>query len=156
MHRTDKEVQNQGWIDAVLTKAIFCHLAIQGDDEYPCLIPMNFVWYEGRLIFHSALDGEKIRHLKNNSHATFAVESDIDLITNIISCMYGMRYRSVIGYGPVRFVTEYDEKNRLLKALSEKYTSHPVDDFSPDALDRVAVFVITPISLTGKNSGCPL
>lgn len=156
MQRTDKEVQDKRWIDAVLRKALFCHLAIPGDDRYPCLIPMNFVWYEGRLILHSNPVGEKIRLLKNNPHTTFAVESDIDLLTNTIACGYGMRYRSVIGHGTVRFSTEYDEKNHLLKVLSEKYTSHPVDDFSPDTLDHVAVFVITPISLTGKNSGYPL
>ncbi|HWQ64415.1 MAG TPA: pyridoxamine 5'-phosphate oxidase family protein [Methanospirillum sp.] len=156
MHRTDKEVQDQGWIDTVLIKALFCHLAIPGVDEYPCLIPMNFVWSEGRLILHSAIDGEKIRLLKNNPHASFAVESDVDLITNTNACGYGMRYRSVIGHGTVRFAEECEEKNHLLKVLSEKYTSYPVDDFSLDALDHVAVLVITPISLTGKNSGYPL
>ncbi|PWR70538.1 pyridoxamine 5'-phosphate oxidase family protein [Methanospirillum lacunae] len=156
MHRTDKEVQDQGWIDAVLKKALFCHLAIPGDDEYPCLVPMNFVWYEGRLILHSSPVGDKIRLLKNNPHASFAVESDIDLVTDTNVCGYGMRYRSVIGRGTVRFVEEYKEKNRLLKVFSEKYASYPVDNFFQDKLDNVAVLVIKPISITGKNSGYPL
>nr|WP_319539244.1 pyridoxamine 5'-phosphate oxidase family protein [uncultured Methanospirillum sp.] len=155
MRRTDKEVRDQRWIDAVLTKALFCHLAINGD-EYPCLVPMNFVWYEGRLILHSAPDGEKIRSLRKNPRVTFAVETDPELVTHTTACGYGMRYRSVIGQGIARFVEEYEEKNNLLKVLSEKYTSYRVDDFPPDKLAHVAVFVITPASLTGKNSWYPL
>jgi len=155
MQRADKEVRDQGWIDTVLTKALFCHLAINGD-EYPCLVPMNFVWHKGQLILHSANEGEKMRLLRKNPHVAFAVEIDPELVTHATACGYGMRYRSVIGQGIVRFFDEYEEKNHLLKVLSEKYTSYSVDDFPPDKLAHVTVFIITPTSLTGKNSGYPL
>ncbi len=155
MQRADKEVRDQGWIDTVLTKALFCHLAINGD-EYPYLVPMNFVWYNGQLILHSANEGEKIRSLRKDPRVTFAIEIDPELVTHATACGYGMRYRSVIGQGIARFVEEYEEKNNLIKVLSEKFTSCQVDDFPPDKLAHVTVFVITPTSLTGKNSGYPL
>ncbi len=152
MRRTDKEVRDQGWIDAVLFNALFCHLALV-DDVFPCLVTMNFVWSEGKLILHSVSEGEKIELLKKNPNVAFAVETDIGVVSHSTACGYGMRYRSVIGRGTARFVDSYDEKNRLLRLLSEKYTSCPVDDFSRDTLNHVTVFVITPTSLTGKNSG---
>jgi len=152
MRRTDKEIRDPEWIDAVLGKALFCHLAFS-DDEIPYMVPMNFAWSEGRLILHSFHEGEKNNILRKNPHVSFSVETDVELVTHTIACRYGMRYRSVIGRGNVRFVEEDEEKNYLLRILAGKYTTTPVHDFSPEELTHVTVLVITPTILTGKNSG---
>ena len=56
MRRSDKQVTDPDWIASVLREAAYCHIAMC-DQEQPYMIPMNFVWYEGCLILHSATEG---------------------------------------------------------------------------------------------------
>jgi nitroimidazol reductase NimA-like FMN-containing flavoprotein (pyridoxamine 5'-phosphate oxidase superfamily) len=35
-------------------------LACMGDEDYPYAVPLNYVWFDGRIYFHSAKAGHKI------------------------------------------------------------------------------------------------
>lgn len=154
MIRSDKEITDPVWIDQVLHEALYCHIAIS-DGNLPYLVPMNYVWYDGRIILHSGSVGEKLRILKKNPSIAFAVETGIEMAPASTPCGYSMRYRSVIGQGTAGFIEDPIEKNHLLCRLAEKYTRVQVYDFSQKNLASVVVIGITVSGMTGKKSGYP-
>ena len=48
---------------SILQKATSGTLALLGDNGYPYAVPISYVYSEGKLYFHRALSGHKIRML---------------------------------------------------------------------------------------------
>lgn len=152
MNRSDKEIVDLNWINHILNTALYCHIAFC-EGEIPYVVPMNFAYHDGKLILHSATEGEKIRILKQNSHVSFSVEDGVRMVTNPSPCGYGMWYRSVSGAGDATVVEDLNEKRLLLKIFTAKFHHGPLPDFSSDTLERVLVIKVTITRVTGKNSG---
>lgn len=152
MIRSDKEVIDRAWMDAVLRDALFCHLGLC-DDTQPYVVAMNFLWDEGRIFLHCRPEGEKMRILHKNPAVTVTVETGVELIWDPDPCACSMRYRSVNCQGIANLVRDPDEKHRILCRFAGKYTRTPVNGFSQKGLDHLEVIAITVTSRTGKSSG---
>jgi len=63
----------------------------------------------------------KIEILKKNPWVCFEAAVKTELINADEPCKYNVRYRSVIGYGKVKFLEDYNEKVEGLTVLSEHY-----------------------------------
>lgn len=114
---------------------------------------MNFAYHDGSLILHSAQHGEKIRIIKNNPDALFAVEDKVKLDRSDLPCNFGMKYRSVIGKGKISFLTGTNEKADALKIFAEKYSTQNVTPFQPSQINAVIVMMLKISEVTGKQSG---
>jgi nitroimidazol reductase NimA-like FMN-containing flavoprotein (pyridoxamine 5'-phosphate oxidase superfamily) len=152
MRRSDKEVTDQAWIINLLETALYCHIAL-ADGSKPYIVQMNYAYYRGKLILHSAPAGEKVRILKQNPKISFAVEEGVTMVNDQSPCRYGMWYRSVTGDGYARIIQDTTEKKRLLKIFTAKYHHGPLPDFTPEALAGVLVIEIAITKVTGKISG---
>ena len=95
-------------------------LSVLGDDGYPYGMPMNY-WYNkenGYLYFHSGKKGHKVEALAANNKVSF--------------CVYDSGYKnegewalnisSVIVFGRVHVVEDYEEAMKICKEMSLKYT----------------------------------
>lgn len=95
-------------------------LSVLGDDDYPYGMPMNF-WYDpesGHIFFHGGKKGHKIDALKRHNKVSF--------------CVYNQGFRregewalnisSVIIFGKIEFVGDYDRAMDVSRKLSYKYT----------------------------------
>lgn len=92
-------------------------LACMGDDEYPYSVPLSYVYYNGKIYFHSAKAGHKIDAILKNPKVSFSV---IDEDT-IVSEEYTTYFRSAIAFGKARIVTG-DEWMDAFRELVEKYS----------------------------------
>mgnify|MGYP000904266911 CR=1 FL=1 len=63
----------------------------------------------------------KIEILKKNPWVCFEAAVKTELINADEPYKYNVRYRSVIGYGKVKFLEDYNEKVEGLTVLSEHY-----------------------------------
>ena len=96
-------------------------LSVVGDDGYPYGMPMNY-WYNkenGCLYFHSGKKGHKVDALSVNNKVSFCVydsgyQKDGDWALNL---------SSVIVFGTMHIVENYDESMEICKKLSLKFTS---------------------------------
>lgn len=93
-------------------------LALSGDDGYPYVVPLNYVYYNGCVYFHCALSGHKIDAIKNNDKASFCVIDKRDIIQE----KYTTFFRSVILFGKICEVTDENEKIECTKVIAEKYS----------------------------------
>ena len=79
-------------------------LALIGDNDYPYAVPISYVYIDGKLYFHSAKSGHKIDAIIKHEKASFCV-IDQD---HIVPEKYTTYFRSVIAFGKVHLVEEYE------------------------------------------------
>ena len=148
--RRNKQLLTIEEIDAVMNRCSNGVLACIGDDGYPYAVPLNYVYFNGKIYFHSAKEGHKIDAITNNPKTSFTV---IDQDT-IVSKEYTSYFRSVIAFGKAR-ITEGNEYKEAFKALVEKYSGDQPEEDKQNIISRCTQAYIVAIDvehITGKEA----
>lgn len=151
MRRSDKEINDPKEIDDILQAAQVCRIAMAAGDR-PYLVPVNFAVSGGCLYFHSAASGKKVDVIRENPSICFEVDIPGDLISGETACSWGMKYRSVIGFGQADFIENAAEKKQALDILMKKYAGNDVFSYDNDQLDKVCVIGVRIDTISGKRS----
>lgn len=132
-------------------------LALSGDDGYPYLVPLNYLYTEGKesdslgkIYFHSAKAGHKIDAIERDPKASFCVIAD----DTVLPDKYSTAYKSIIAFGTVRLI-EGDLAHKALFELGDKYNPHHEDRTLEEvnsAEDRCTMIEFSIEHLTGKES----
>jgi hypothetical protein len=149
MRRSDREVTDQKEIDAILAEARVCRVALS-DGNGPYIVPVCFGYEPGRLYFHSARDGKKIDMIRADPRICFEADLSGELIRGERPCSWGIRYRSVIGFGTATILTDPEEKKHGLTCILRQYDGGK-HEFSDDEVKNVAVIRIDIRSMTAKK-----
>lgn len=64
MRRQKREIDISN-IETILNKGEYGTLATISVDGYPYSLPISYVYYDKSIYFHSAIDGHKIKNIKN-------------------------------------------------------------------------------------------
>jgi nitroimidazol reductase NimA-like FMN-containing flavoprotein (pyridoxamine 5'-phosphate oxidase superfamily) len=102
---------------AVMDRCTNGVLACLGDEGYPYSVPLSYVYFNGKIYFHSAKAGHKIDAITNYPKVSFSI---IDEDT-IVGKEYTTYFRSVIAFGKAR-IAEGDERLEAFRALVKKYS----------------------------------
>jgi len=135
---------------AVMNRCSSGVLACIGDDGYPYAVPLNYVYFNGKIYFHSAKVGHKIDAITNNPKVSFAV---VDKDT-IVGKEYTSYFRSAIAFGKAR-ITEGNECREAFKALVEKYSGDQPEEDKQNVINRCTQAYIIAIDvehITGKEA----
>jgi nitroimidazol reductase NimA-like FMN-containing flavoprotein (pyridoxamine 5'-phosphate oxidase superfamily) len=153
MRRKDRELTDKADLLAILDEAGVCRIAIQ-TGKAPYIVPLNFGYsWEDKLVlfFHSATEGRKLELLAANSKVGFELDAGHELVTAALACNWGMKYRSIIGTGEIRFIEDDKEKALALDAIMRKYGFAGAAGFSGPDLRSVRVFSLAVEELSGKQ-----
>ena len=101
---------------AILQKATAGTLALLGDDGYPYAVPISYVYNEGKLYFHSALNGHKVDAIRKYDKASFCVIEQDDVQPE----KYTTFFRSVIAFGRIHIVEDEKEKLEIVRLLGNR------------------------------------
>jgi uncharacterized protein len=106
-------------VDAVLDAALVCHLGFVQDGQ-PFVIPTLHARVDDRLYVHGSSASRALRTLGEGIPAcvTVTLLDGIVLARSVFE--HSMNYRSVVVLGTAIAVSDPDEKNRALEALTEK------------------------------------
>lgn len=151
MRRTEKEITDESAIVAIIENAQVCRLAMV-DGNTPYVVPLCFGYRDRSLYFHSALKGYKIDLLRKNPNVCFELESAAEAMAAEEACSWGMRYRSVVGFGQAVFIESTDEKRRALGIIMAQYDGKTYP-FPDNKINATAVFKVKIESMSGKQSG---
>ncbi len=152
MRRKDHEITNPQILTDLLATALVCRLALVDDGE-PYLVPLNYGYRDNALYFHSAPVGRKIDALRRNNRVCFEVESPHEIVRHEQPCEWGVKVRSIVGYGRVDFVTDLEEKRRALDVLMAQHGKTDTNTYDPRQLAAVAVLRLEIESMAGKQLG---
>lgn len=126
-------------------------LAICGDDMRPYGVPLSHVYANGKLYFHSALQGHKVELIKQNDKASFTVIGQDEIHPET----YTTYYRSVIAFGKVRIIEDETEKMQALQLLGRRCNPDDAEGLAKEiasGFKRCLIFEMTIERLTGKQS----
>jgi uncharacterized protein len=150
MRRKEKELTERSDIDSVIRNSQVCRLAMTDGNE-PYIVPLCFGYDGNSLFFHSAKDGRKLDILQKNNRVCF----EFDIVEGITEapkgCGWGIKYRSVIGYGETDIINNPDDKCRALSIIMKQYTPENFT-FTHEDADRVTVIEVRIDSISGKQS----
>ncbi len=105
---------------AILQKATAGTLALLGDDDYPYAVPISYVYHEGRLYFHSALEGHKVDAICKCDKASFCVIEQDDVQPE----KYTTFFRSVIAFGRIHIIEDGEEKLETARLIGNRYNPY--------------------------------
>jgi nitroimidazol reductase NimA-like FMN-containing flavoprotein (pyridoxamine 5'-phosphate oxidase superfamily) len=150
MRRKDKEITDEAVIQSIIHKSPVCRLAIS-DGDHPYVVPLCFGYKDNALYFHSAREGKKLDIIRKNHNVCFEFDIDHEMMESEKACEWGIRYRSVIGFGKASIIDDLDAKRAALDIIMAHYSegSHSYPD---SALNKTIIIRIDIESLTGKQS----
>jgi len=150
MRRKDKQIHDPAVIEAIVRRSLVCRLAM-ADGDQPYVIPISFGYQNRCLYFHSAGEGRKIDILRKNPKVCFEFDVDLGLKKSDLPCRWGMKFKSVVGFGTARFIHDPEEKRMALGVIMSQYSSERFA-FDDEQIGAVTVFCVKIDQMTGKQS----
>lgn len=141
-------------IERIIKKCDVCYVAMVDLDGKPYVIPMNFGYNKNCIYLHSSQNGQKIDILKQNNSVCVSFSTDhlLRWQSEKVACSYSMKYRSVLAYGKVEFVTEQEDKIVALNQIMKHYTDKEYE-YSDPSVKEVMVFKVNIHKLEGRAYG---
>ncbi len=147
MRQSQWECNDPAFFQEVFSQAEVLSLAINKEDGFPYAIPVNFVYLDGKLYFHSSLKGMKMDLIARDGRVGFHAASDI-LVSQEKSTSY---YKSVCGTGLAQPVEDLQEKGKALDAIARRYHAACPVPTPENTLRHVGIVRIDVETLTGKR-----
>lgn len=112
------------------------------DNGLAYIVPVNFVYDNGCIYFHTGLRGRKIPLLKSSKLISFQADTYDGLKIADTACGHSSYFHSVYGEGEPVFLTGSEEKCEILDLLMEKFTGKKWGEFSSSVLKITEVVCI--------------
>ncbi|GAX90168.1 pyridoxamine 5'-phosphate oxidase family protein [Effusibacillus lacus] len=162
MRRKEFSVSEQAEIESFLAEMTYGFLATAGEDGWPHIKALNFVYLDDAVYFHGSLAGEKMKDLKTDNRATFSVAKEYSMIPSYLldpklACPATVFFKSVTVKGRAHVVEDLQEKARVFTAFMKKLQPEggyePIDPADPEyaaSLRSVALVKIKVEDLSAK------
>lgn len=125
-------------------------LAVNGDNGFPYTVPVNYVYFNGKIYIHCAKEGHKIDAIKANNKVSFCVIDSDEVFAEKLTTLY----RSAVVFGKAEILNEKDKTEQAVTALGLKY--NPDREFIEKEIskfiDTMCCIEITPSHITGKEA----
>ena len=100
MRRADYEMTEEQEIERLLETVGHGFMRVNRPDGWPGVVPLNFVYADGRIYFHGALEGEKMEGLRKDDRVTFTVVEEFSVVPSYFrdprfACVSAPETRSV-------------------------------------------------------------
>lgn len=150
-----REITLKASLEEIIQRCEYCSMAMVDPENKPYVLPMNFGYADGVVYLHSAPEGKKVNILHNNNHVCLAFSTDHVLRHQHedVACSYSMKYRSVLIYGKVEFITDPTEKRLVLNILMKQYTGRDNFNYHDPAIANVLVYKVVAEKMEGKAYG---
>ncbi len=150
MRRKQYEITDRKLIGKILSKSEICRIAIMDGDK-PYIVPLNYGYYDNALYFHSAPVGKKIDLLKINNKVCFEIEYSAEIVKHDIPCEWGTKYRSVIGYGAIDFITDPKQKKKGLDIIMAHNGKKDNNAYKDKQVEYILILKLSIEKITGKQ-----
>jgi len=117
----------------------------------PYVVPLNYAYVEGKILFHCALTGMKLDYLQENPKVCFTVgrqSGEVRRHAEADPCH--LDSDSVICYGQARIVEDLDERKAVLDAFNRFYQPE-AKAISLEAADKCGAVEIEITEMTGRR-----
>lgn len=149
MRRIDRQMEHQQAL-MLLERGEYGVLSSMGTDHQPYGIPVNYVYHNGSIYFHCAVEGRKIDNITYNEKVCFTVVGK----TQVLPEQFTTNYESVMIDGRAVVIQDLDEKIMGLMKIAEKYSPDYLEEARrtiEQAKDRTLVIRVEIENISGKH-----
>jgi len=141
-------------IESIIRDCQVCYVGMVDCDNSPYVVPFNFGYEDGYIYLHSAREGRKMDILKKNNRVcvVFSTGHELRHQSEGVACSYSMKYMSVMAFGYVEFIEDYDQKVEILNKVMMHYTSKEFTYNAP-SIREVSTYRVVINEITGKKLG---
>ena len=153
MRRKEKEITDKVVIEEILREQEVGRLATSVGNR-PYIVPINYVYFNSKIMFHSHCDGMKMANIAKNPLVCFEVDSG-EIIKGSKPCDYTWKYLSVIVNGKAKVIADPAKRLNALQRLSNKYAPGKGKSLTAEDMARnpqLSLVEISIESMTGKKS----
>lgn len=115
----ERSVSDRKIAYSILDQSLLAHVAFSSRDTV-FNIPMTFARMDDSIFFHSSRQGRFYKVLKSGTGVCVGITILDGIVLAKSAFNTSMNYRSVIIFGSMRDVTDYDTKTAISEALAEK------------------------------------
>ncbi|HVP80223.1 MAG TPA: pyridoxamine 5'-phosphate oxidase family protein [Thermodesulfobacteriota bacterium] len=154
MRHPERELTTRETITAMLERSLVGRIATVNQKGFPVIKPVNFVYLDGRIYFHSSAKGEKIEDIQRGSPVCFEVDEPIAYaVASASACQASYYYRSILIKGKAALVEGRDKKVKILERMMEKYQPERNNGEMPEEiLEKTVVVEVLIKEITGKEN----
>lgn len=152
MRRADREIPEITLIEEIIQKADVCRVAL-ANENIPYIVTMNFGYNpapEQKLFFHCANVGRKLDMIRKNNYVCFEMDTDHEIYGGEKGCDWGMKFRSVVGFGIISIVTEREAKIQGFNCIMTHYGGEKEYTYDEKVLSRTTVLQLDINEISGK------
>jgi len=167
IRRKEKQLTSKE-CNVILMKAGYGTLGTMGADGFPYTVPVNYVFHDGNIYFHSAMIGHKLDNIANCANVSFNVVTDVyvvPLIPNDAANKSATRFNgfdtsfnSVIIFGKAKEVYAKEKMDGLCAFLkkflnADDYVQYKEEGikYIEKSLERTNLIKIEIEHMTGKR-----
>ncbi|UCD58516.1 MAG: pyridoxamine 5'-phosphate oxidase family protein [Candidatus Hydrogenedentota bacterium] len=143
-------IENHEEMKDILDRATVGRLGLV-TEEGPYVVPLNFAYSDGRIYFHTGLEGRKLEAIRKDPRVCFEADEVLEMVPHEQACLFTTYYRSVMAWGTARLLDDDGEKMKGLELLLRKYGANSKYEPPPEhALAIVNVCEIQIQEMTAK------
>lgn len=158
MRLKKREIQEKSILMEIIEACDVVRIGLT-DAEGMFIVPVNYGYDlddcgEGlKLTFyiHGAREGRKAEAFSRNPSVAIEMDCMHEVITGDYTCSYSYAYRSIMGTGTVRELTEKQEKLHGLTRIMKHIAPDAEIEFLPEMLEKTGVYCIDVTYFTGKE-----
>jgi uncharacterized protein len=115
-----REVVERAEQDAILDAGVVAHVGFVQDGQ-PFVIPMTYLYRDGRLFLHGSNGSRALRHLASGAPVCVTVTLVDSLVASKAAASHSVNYRSIMVFGTAKPVRKHDELVDLGHAIIARY-----------------------------------
>jgi len=142
-------VESKVEMEALLRQETLGNLGLSADGR-PYVVPLNYVYAEGRIIFHCALAGKKLDYIRANPQVCFTVGHQAGRVHDHVQDLCQLDSDSVICYGRARIVGSVKERKALLDIFNRHFDPNAAS-ISIERAQNCGVVEIEIVEMTGRR-----
>ncbi|MEI6885177.1 MAG: pyridoxamine 5'-phosphate oxidase family protein [Bacteroidota bacterium] len=150
-----RDIDNRDELTDIIKRCQWCHLAMIDAEGNPYVIPMNFGFRDNIMYMHGAGAGKKISALTKNPHVciNFSTDHLLRYQNEDVACSWSMKFRSVLVYGKVEFISGSEDKIEALNIIMAQYSGKTFK-YNQPSIREVKVWKIAVEKIEGRAFGC--
>lgn len=143
-------------IESIIKRCKVCYVGLADTDGTPYVLPMNFGYRDKTVYLHSAQTGRAIDIIQRNPKVciTFSIDHALVFQHPEVACSYRMKSKSVISWGKVEFIEDFEAKIEILNILMGQYSDKEFV-YSDPAIRNVKIWKVNLDQITCKVFGAP-
>ena len=139
-------------MEQILSAQTIGHLAMTCDGDL-YLVPINYAYVEGRILFHCALEGKKLDMIRKNPNVCFEVSRQEGQPVPHAGELCDAAFESVVCWGTARFIDDVEERQRVLHEFQARYANYDQapEPISLERAEKCGAIEITVTRMTGRR-----